>query len=186
MFNKSILRPFPTRHLNLWAMMWRCKCLWTCTCITLLDRYSSKFSGHRPLRNVIFSFCFVFLTHSCVFYSPHLTQTSGPLSTKRFLFLACIWHISAPRLALTSHVVSSIHHNTHTCSPDLNLRPPQFSCLYHTDLQASATIYPTHVLVCLRSFCYIHTAWMTFGPLSTVPTWGTACAMISWPHWSFV
>ena len=119
MFNKSILGPFPTSHLDLRAMTWRCKCLRTCTCITIPDHNSCEFLGHHLLRNVIFTFIFVFLTHSCIFYPPHLTQTSGPLSTKQFIFLACIWHISAPGLAPTSHVVNFVHCNTHTHSPDL-------------------------------------------------------------------
>ena len=41
---------------------------------------------------------------------------------KTISFLACIWHISAPGLAFTSHVVNFIHCNTCTCSPDLCLR----------------------------------------------------------------
>ena len=38
---------------------------------------------------------------------------------KTISFLAHIWHINAFELVLTSHVVKFIHHNTHTCSPDL-------------------------------------------------------------------
>ena len=75
-----------------------------------------------PIKDCNFSFYFAFLTHSCLFYSPHLTQNSGPLSTKQFIFLTCIWHINASGLVLTSHVVKFIHHNTHTRSPDLCLR----------------------------------------------------------------
>ena len=97
-------------------MTWWCKCLQTCTCITLPDRYSCESSDHLPLRNVIFSFCFVFLTHSCLFDSPHLAQTSRQLSTKWFVFLAFIWHISASRLAFTSHVVKFVHCNTNKLS----------------------------------------------------------------------
>ena len=61
MFNKLILGPFPTSHLDSWAMTWRCKCLRTCTCITLLDRYSCECSGHRTLRTVILLLFFVFI-----------------------------------------------------------------------------------------------------------------------------
>ena len=52
-------------------------------------------------------------------HPPHLMRTSGPLSTKRFIFLVRIWHITAPELALTSHVVKFVHCNTHTRSLDL-------------------------------------------------------------------
>ena len=34
-------------------------------------------------------------------------------------FLACIWHINSSRIVLTSHVVKSVHRNTHTRSFDL-------------------------------------------------------------------
>ena len=67
--------------------------------------------------HVLVLFCI--LTYSCLFYPPHLMQTSGPLSTKLFIFLSCIWHRTTFKLALTSHVVNSIHCNSHTCSPDL-------------------------------------------------------------------
>ena len=140
----------------------------------------------RPLRikECYFLLLFCILTHSCLLHPPHLTRISGPLSTKRFIFLACILHISASRLALTSHVVKSIYHNTHTHTLLTSVQePPRFACLYRTDSQSSTVIYPTHVLVCLRSFCFVHTARMTFGPLSTVPTGGIACATeIGWPH----
>ena len=119
MFNKSISAPFPTSHLDLRAMTSQCKFLRACTCITLLNRYSCKFLGHHPLRVTIFLVLFCILTHSCLLHPPHLTRISGPLSTKRFLFLACIFHRSAPGIVLTSHVVKSIHHNTHISSPDL-------------------------------------------------------------------
>ena len=62
MFNKSISGPFTTSHLDLRAMTWWCKCLRTCTCITLLDCNSCEFSGHHPLRNVIFTFILSFNT----------------------------------------------------------------------------------------------------------------------------
>ena len=187
MFNKSILGPFPTIHLDLWAMTWRCKCLRTCTCITPPDCYSYDFSGRHPLSIVILSFIFVFLTHSYLFHPPHLMQTSIPLSTKQFLFLACIWHINAPGLALTSHVVKFIHWNSHIALLTSVQEPPWLACLCRTYSRSSTAIYPMHVLVCLRAFCSIHTMWMTFGPLFTVPTWGTARATtVDWPHWSFI
>ena len=127
--------------------------------------------GPPPIKECHFLLLFCILTLSCLFYPPHLTRTSGPLSTKWFLFLACIWHISAPGLVLTLHVVKFVHRNTHTHTLLTSVwEPPWFACLYCTLSQASATIYPTQVLVCLRAFCSIHTTWMTFGSLSTVPT----------------
>ena len=75
--------------------------------------------GPPPVKECYFLLLFCILTHSCLFHPPHLTRTSGPLSTKRFTFLVHIWHITALRLALTSHVVNSVHRNSHTCSPDL-------------------------------------------------------------------
>ena len=77
------------------------------------------FFGPLPVKDCNFSFYFAFLTHSCLFNSPHLTWTTRPLSIKNYIFLACIWHINAPGPALTLHVVKFIHHNTHTCSPNL-------------------------------------------------------------------
>ena len=78
--------------------------------------------GPPPIKGYHFLVLFCILTHSCLFYPPHLMRTSGPLSRKQIISFACIWHISAPRLALTSHVVKSIHRNSHTRSPDLCLR----------------------------------------------------------------
>ena len=78
-----------------------------------------RFLGPPPIKECHFSFYFCILTHSCLPHSPHLTQTFGPLSTKQFTFLVCIWHITSPGLALTSHVVKSVHRNTHARSPDL-------------------------------------------------------------------
>ena len=101
---------------------------------------------------------------------------SEPSSGGRIISFADIWHITAFGLALTSHVVKSVHRNSHTALLTSVRDPPWFACLYRTDLDASVTFYPMHVLVCLRVTYSIHTAWMTFGPLSTVPTWGTACA----------
>ena len=72
-----------------------------------------------PIKDYNFSFYFAFLTHSCLFHSPHLTRTFGPLSIKKIIFLTRIRHINAFRLVLTAHVVKFIHHNTQTCSPDL-------------------------------------------------------------------
>ena len=97
-----------------------------------------RFFRPPPVKDCNFSFYFAFLTHSCLFHSPHLTWTTGPLSTKQFIFLARIWHINASGLVLTSHVVKSIHINTHTCSPDLCPRarsvcvplPQSISCVY--------------------------------------------------------
>ena len=110
-----------------------------------------------PVKDGNFSFYFSFLTHSCLFHSPHLTWTTGPLSTKQCLFLASIWHINAPGLALTSHVVKFVHCNTHTHSPDLCPRAPSVCVPCCTISQASIVIYPMHVLVCLRAFYSIHT-----------------------------
>ena len=75
--------------------------------------------GPPPIKDCNFSFYFVFLTHSCLLYPPHLTWTFGSLSTKQFIFLVRIWHTTAPKLALTSYVVKSIHRNKHTRSLDL-------------------------------------------------------------------
>ena len=187
MFNKQISGPLTGSYLDLWARTWWCKCLTTCTCITLPYRYSCGFSGHHPLRVTILLFCFVFLTHSCLLYPPHLTRTFGPLSTKQFIFLVHIWHITIPGLALTSHVVKSVHHNSHIALLTSVQEPPRFACLCRTDSWASAAIYPVHGLVCLRAFCSIHTIWMTFRPLSSVSTGGTTCSIIiGLPHWSFI
>ena len=183
MFNKQISGPIPRSYLDLWATAWWCKCLWTCTCITLAYRYSCGYSGHFPLRVTILIFCFVFLTHSCLLYPLHLMRTFGPLSTKQFIFIACIWQISAPELVLTLHVVNSVHHNSHTTLLTSVWESPLFACLCRTESRASVVIYPMHVLVCLRATCSIHTVQMTFGPLSTILTRGTTYATtISWPY----
>ena len=72
---------------------------------------------------------------------------------------------------------SSSSTTTHTHALLTSVRePPRFACLCHTVLQASAAIYPTHVLVCLRAFCSIHIVWMTFAPMSTILKLGTACS----------
>ena len=140
--------------------------------------------GPPPVKD--WNFTFIFCIYDCLF-SLHLKRTSGPSSTKPFLLLPCIRHICVHGLALTSHVVKSVHRNTHTHTLLTSIREPtQFACLCRTISQAFAAIYPTHVLVCLRAFFYIHTTWMTFGPLSIISTWGTACATISLPHWSFI
>ena len=78
--------------------------------------------GLPPIKKCNFSFYFVFLTHrlSFLFTAPYADLWTTV--HKMISFLACIWHISAPELALTSHVVKFIHRNTHTCSPDLCLR----------------------------------------------------------------
>ena len=76
--------------------------------------------GPPPVKGHPFSSYFYFiLTHSCQLHPPHLTWTFGRLSTKQFIFLVSIWHITTPGLALTSHVVKSVHYNSHTRSPDL-------------------------------------------------------------------
>ena len=109
---------------------------------------------------------------SCLLRPPHLMRISEPSSRRKIISFACIWHIIASGLALTSHVVKSIHTwlSWHLSES-------------HLDLRASAVIYPMHVLVCLRASCSFHTVRMTFRTLSIIPTWGTACATaISLPY----
>ena len=143
--------------------------------------------GPPPIKGYHFSVLFCILTHSCLFYPLHLTRTSRPLSTKWFIFLACIWHRTSLGITLTSHVVKSIHRNSHTALLTFIREPPQFACLCRTESCAFVAIYLVYVLVCLRAIYSIHTMRITFGPLSTSPTKGTACATaISWPYWSFV
>ena len=127
--------------------------------------------GPSPVNECNFSFYFVFLTHrlSFLFTAPYANIWTTV--HKMIYFLARIWHISSPRLALTSHVVKFIHRHTHTHTLLTSVRePPRFTCLCRTVSQASATIYPMHALVCLRALCFVHTAQMTFGPLSTILT----------------
>ena len=119
-----------------------------------------------------------FLKHRCLLHPPHLMRISRISSGRWIISLAWIWHITPSRLALTSHVVNSIHHNSHTTLLTSIREPPRFACLCRTDSHASTAIYPVHVLVCLRAIYSVHTARMTFGPLSIVPTWGTTCATV--------
>ena len=129
-------------------------------------------------KNIIF-----ILAYGCLLHPPHLMWISGPSSERWIIYFAWIWHITTSRLSLASDVVKFIHHNSHTTLLTSVREPPRFACLCSTDSRASAATYPVHVLVCLRATCSIHTAWMTFGPLSTVLTWGTACATaIGWPY----
>ena len=110
--------------------------------------------GPPPVKGYHFSVLFCILTHSCLFYPPHLTRTSGPLSTKWFNFLACIWHRSAPGLALTSHVVKFVHRNSHICSLDLCPRatsvcvplPHGLACLYRDLSHACIGMSKSHLL----------------------------------------
>ena len=89
------------------------------------------------------------------------------------VYFSCMYlAYKCPELALTSHVVKSVHCKSHTAFLTSVREPPQFVCLYYTDLCASAMICPMHVFVCSRATCYIHTTRMTFGPLSIAPTWG--------------
>ena len=101
-------------------------------------------------------------------------------SIGQIISFACIWHIDATGLALTSHVVNSVHCISHIALLTSVREPPWFACLYHTDSCAFVMIYPMHVFVCLRATCSIHTARMTFGPLSTVPTWGHHQCLLDW------
>ena len=114
--------------------------------------------------------------YNCLIHPSQLTQVSRPLHGGWIISFACIWCITTFRIALTSHVVNSILHNSHMTLLTSIREPPQFVCLCRIDSRASAAIYPVHVLVCLRATCSIHAMWMTFGPLSTIPIWGTACA----------
>ena len=65
MFNKSISGPYPTSHLDSWAMTWRCECLRAGSRITLPDCYSYKLFGHRSLRIVPY---FYFCIYNCLFH----------------------------------------------------------------------------------------------------------------------
>ena len=95
----------------------------------------------------------------------HLTRTSGPLSTKQFIFLTCIWYINASGLVLTSHVVKFIDHNTHTCSPDLYLRATsvcvpllhRLTSLYHNLSRACIGMFES---LLLRPYC-VDDLWTT-------------------------
>ena len=109
-------------------------------------------------------------TYNCLICPPHLTRVSGPSPGAWIIYFACIQHITTSGLALTSHVVKSIHHNSHTALLTSVREPPQFLCIYHIDSRASPVIYPMHVLVCLRATCSIHTTRITFRPLSSIPT----------------
>ena len=135
--------------------------------------HSCRFSGHHLQGTLIF-----ILAHSSLICPPHLMQVLGPSSRGWIVSFACIWHITASGLALTSHVVNFVLHKSHMTLLTSIQEPHQFACLCCTNSCAFATIYPVHVLVCLRATCFIHIAWMTFGPLSTIPTWGTAYATI--------
>ena len=79
---------------------------------------SCEFSGRRPSRTVILAFI-LFLTHrlSFLFTAPYANLWTTV--HKMIYFLACIWHINASELVLTSHVVKFVHRNTHTHSLDL-------------------------------------------------------------------
>ena len=82
---------------------------------------------------------FFILTHSYLLHPLHLMRISGPLSRRRIISLACIWHISAPRTC--THI---------TCS---QVHPPQ---LTHGSLdlclRATSVCMPlSHQLVC---FCH--------------------------------
>ena len=144
--------------------------------------------GPPPIKDCSFSFYFIlFLTHRLSFLFTAAYTDLWTTVHKMISFLACIWHINASVHILTSHVVQSVHRSTHTHALLTSVRePPWFACLCRTDSQASAVIYPMHVLVCFRAFCFVYTTWMNFGPLSTVPTWGTTCATIDWPLRSFI
>ena len=114
--------------------------------------------------------------YNCQIRPAYLMWVSRPPLGGWIIYFACIWHINSSRLACSPYVVNYSHHNSHTTLLTSVREPPQFACLCRTDSCASVTIYPVHVLVCLRATCSIHAAWMTFGPLSTILTWGTACA----------
>ena len=131
--------------------------------------------GPPPERHIIF-----ILRHSCLIHPPHLTRVFRPSSRGQIISFACIWLIIASRLALTSHVIKSVHQNSHTTLLTFVWEPPQFACLCRNNKHASAMIYIVHVLVCLRAICSIHTTRMTFGPLSIVPTWGNHQFPLDW------
>ena len=65
---------------------------------------------------------------------------------KIIISLACIWHIIAPVLALTSHVVKSVHHNSHTALLTSVREPPQFACLCYDLSHACIGMFKIHLL----------------------------------------
>ena len=136
------------------------------TCLPLLMRVL----GPPPIKERHFYFY-----HIAIYFIHHTLCGSLDHCSEDDSFLL---HITASRLALTSHVVKSTHHNSHMTLLTSVREPPWFACLYCIDSCASTTIYLMHVLVCLRAICSIHTARMTFGPLSTILTWGTAYTTI--------
>ena len=129
-------------------------------------------------------FFYFLLAHTSVLLPLHLMWISGPLSKKWIISLTCILHITPPRLALTSHVVKSIHHNSHIALLTFVRDPPWFACLCHTDSRASAAIYPMHVLVCLRATFSILTTRLTYGPLcpSSWHRGTTYASSVGWPY----
>ena len=82
--------------------------------------------GLPPIKGYNFRFYFAFLTHSCLFHSPHLTQTSGPSSTKQIIFLTCT-HIACGQVHPPQHT-----HALLTCVWE----PPRFAFLCRTDSQS--------------------------------------------------
>ena len=117
----------------------------------------------RPLlvKECNFSFYFVFLTHrlSFLFTTPYTNLWTTVHKTNSFL--ARIWHISAPELALTSHVVNFIHYNTHTCSPDLCARATSVCMpLLHRLTSLCRDLYHAYIgmfeSLLLRPYCVDH------------------------------
>ena len=128
--------------------------------------------GPPPIKECNFTFIFVFI----VVFS---TAPYADLWTTIHKMIYFSYTYSAYKFLQTCTYIacSQVHPPQHTHALLTSVRePPQFECLCRTNSRASVVIYSTHVLVCLRAFCSVHTARMTFGPLSTIPTWATACA----------
>ena len=93
---------------------------------------------------------FLLLTDSYLLCPPHLLRISEPSSRRQIISVSCIWHITASGLALTSHVVNSIYHNSHTTLMTSVQEPPQFACLCHDLSRACIGMFKSHLL---RPYC---------------------------------
>ena len=98
--------------------------------------------GPPLVRNIIF----IFVTYSCLLHPPHLMRIYKPSSKRWIISFACIWHIIASRLALTSHVFKSIHHNSHTSLLTSIREPPRFACLCRDLSRACIGMFESHLL----------------------------------------
>ena len=99
-------------------------------------------------------------TYNCLIRPLHLMWILRPSSGGRIISFACIWHITTSKIALTSCVVKSVHHNPELCPRATSVcvpLPHRLTCLCRDLSRACIGMFKSHLL---RPY-YVDDLWTT-------------------------